>query len=137
MRASSTWGEVIYVLTAALVDLPRVLFAAAVVIVLVLTSVPAATVGWSADASRHVEKGDDLATRRLWRRATVAYTKAIEIDPGAADAYGGRCHTLRVARQLGRALADCERALELDPGHVGAYKQRGNVAPGSRARRDG
>ena len=43
------------------------------------------------------------------------YSQAIEIEPGRANAYNGRCWAYAMLRRPERALADCNESLRLNP----------------------
>ena len=70
---------------------------------------------------RSVGEGIDLEA------AVDAYTKAIELDPTLAVAYGNRGSAKDDRGQPAAALADFDRAIELDPTLAVAYFNRGNA----------
>lgn len=58
----------------------------------------------------------------LWRehsseydRAVADYTKAIEIDPKDANAYGARANAYKAKKDLDRAIADYDKATDINP----------------------
>jgi tetratricopeptide (TPR) repeat protein len=59
--------------------------------------------------------------------AIADYTKAIELNPGFADAYVGRGIVYQVAGDRDRAIADYTKAVELNPDYSSAYLNRGNI----------
>ncbi|MFQ5996000.1 MAG: tetratricopeptide repeat protein [Dehalococcoidales bacterium] len=59
------------------------------------------------------------------QKAIVAFTKAIELDPGFAVAYSNRGWAYIELEQYEQAIADCNKAIELDPNFAIAYSNRG------------
>lgn len=55
------------------------------------------------------------------------YSEAIEIDPGRANAYNGRCWAYARLRRPEQALADCEESLRLNPDDPYALDSRALV----------
>jgi len=55
------------------------------------------------------------------------YGAAIEIDPGRANSYNGRCWTYAMLRRPKEALADCEESLRLGPDDPYALDSRALV----------
>ena len=78
-------------------------------------------------AAEYDKRGREYADAEAYDEAIEAFSKAIEIDPGYADAYGNRGNTYRKMGQYDQATADLNKAVELDPSHYKAYKNRGKV----------
>ena len=60
-----------------------------------------------------------------YQKATVAFTKAIELDPNFALAYSNRGWVYIKLGQYEQAIADCTKAIELDSSLAFAYNSRG------------
>ena len=58
-------------------------------------------------------------------KAMSEFTKAIELDPNFALAYGNRGWVYIKLGQYEQAVADCTKAIELDPDLALAYNSRG------------
>ena len=67
------------------------------------------------------------------RGAVADFDRALDADPGYAEAYHNRGVARHSLGDLGPAIADFDRALRLDPGRAGSYYDRG-VARLSRLR---
>ena len=67
------------------------------------------------DAREQVEFGINVAQRGLWREAIYRWEKAVEIDPGYAEAYNDLAIGYEHEGQLDRARRAYERALEIAP----------------------
>ncbi|MDD5723646.1 MAG: OmpA family protein [Syntrophales bacterium] len=76
-----------------------------------------------------IERGDALEEQGIYAEAVKAYTKAIEIDPGSADAYLKRGVARFSAKKTdcAEALGDLTEAIRLTPENGEAYYQRGIV----------
>ena len=59
--------------------------------------------------------------------AVVAYRRAVEIEPGYADAHNNLGNALREAGDAAAALTSCARAIELKPGNAEAFNNLGNA----------
>ena len=59
--------------------------------------------------------------------AVVAYRRAVELEPGYADAHNNLGNALRERGDAASALASCARAIELKPGYAEAYNNLGNA----------
>jgi tetratricopeptide (TPR) repeat protein len=57
----------------------------------------------------------------------AAATKAIELDPKLALAYGSRCAVYLVKGEYDRAIADCTKLIEIDARFSQAYNYRGSA----------
>ncbi|MBN2539040.1 MAG: OmpA family protein [Deltaproteobacteria bacterium] len=81
------------------------------------------------EAATWIEKGDILEQQEIYAEAVKAYTKAIEYDPGSADAYLKRGIALFSERKTNctESLSDFTKAIELAPGNAEAYFRRGSV----------
>lgn len=91
-----------------------------------------------AGARHWYERGDALLERRDYPAAIDALTRAIQLDPGLADAFYKRANALADQADESRdeslrdsltekALADYSRAIQLDPNHADALYQRGDL----------
>lgn len=80
-------------------------------------------------AATWIEKGNTLEERGIHTEAVKAYTKAIEHDPGCADAYLKRGTALFSDRKSNctESLTDLTEAIKLAPENADAYYQRGIV----------
>jgi len=80
-------------------------------------------------AATWIEKGNTLEERGIHTEAVKAYTKAIEHDPGCADAYLKRGTVLFSDRKSNctESLTDLTEAIKLAPENADAYYQRGIV----------
>ena len=80
-------------------------------------------------AATWIEKGNTLEERGIHTEAVKAYTKAIECDPGCADAYLKRGTALFSERKSNctESLIDLTEAIKLAPENADAYYQRGIV----------
>jgi lipoprotein NlpI len=71
----------------------------------------------------YVRQGQSQGTSQA---ALNDYARAIELDPGNAQAYVHRGILYNtILRDWGSALADFDKAIALDPSHAFAYQQRG------------
>ena len=59
-----------------------------------------------------------------YKKAVVALTKALELDPNFAIAYSNRGWSYIGLKQYEQAVTDCTRAIELDPNLAWAYNNR-------------
>ncbi|MCD6487400.1 MAG: OmpA family protein [Syntrophobacterales bacterium] len=102
-------------------------------IYIVLVLIIAVFISWqpafARTATTWIEKGDALEKRGIHTEAVKAYTKAIEYDPGCADAYLKRGTTLFSERKsnCAKSLTDLTTAIKLAPENANAYYQRGIV----------
>jgi Flp pilus assembly protein TadD len=88
--------------------------AAALTAVLVASSVPLHADARS-EAQAQVAFGIEVARRGLWREAIYRWERAVEIDPGYAQAYNDLGVAYEHEGQLEKARKAYEKALELDP----------------------
>ena len=58
-------------------------------------------------------------------RAFADFTKAIELEPGFAQAYVDRGNIAYFSQQFAKAITDYSRAIDLDPNNAEAYSRRG------------
>jgi type IV pilus assembly protein PilF len=87
---------------------------AACVVVLMGMSAPV----WAdarSDAKTQVDFGIEVAQRGLWREAIYRWERAIEIDPGYAEAHNNLAVGYEHEGQLDKARRAYEKALELEP----------------------
>ena len=66
-------------------------------------------------ARRSYEAGAGLINQRLYARAVEEFDRAIELDPGYAEAYCDRGIARYMMGEPGPALRDFEAAIEKDP----------------------
>ena len=59
------------------------------------------------------------------RQAIDRYTKAIELNPGLATAYGNRGIARHLLGEVGAAIKDYDRVVQLGPYDAKAYYNRG------------
>jgi len=80
-------------------------------------------------AASWIERGDSLEQQKVYEEAVKAYTKAIELDPGAAKAYLKRGAARFAAKKTNctEALKDLSESIRLAPKNAEAYYQRGIV----------
>lgn len=92
----------------------------------------------TAGARQWYERGDAWLKRRDYPAAIDALTRAIQLDPGLADAFYQRANALADQADESRdeslrdsltekALADYSRAIQLDPNHADALYHRGDL----------
>jgi arylsulfatase A-like enzyme/Flp pilus assembly protein TadD len=99
-----------------------------------LELVDKACAAFPGEPSVWIDQGVALFTERAFDRSLAAYAKALELDPGSAQAHShiGILHLARFAetqdhKVLDQALAALDRAIRLDPGLASAYTGRGSV----------
>jgi len=63
----------------------------------------------------YLRQGDSYSDQKLWDEAIIEYSKAIEIDPNLAVAYGNRAYAYLYREQYDMAIADCNKAILLAP----------------------
>ena len=80
-------------------------------------------------AATWIEKGDILEKQGIYAGAVKAYTRAIECDPGCADAYLKRGAALFSEKKTNcvESLDDLTEAIKLAPKNADAHYQRGIV----------
>ncbi|MDO9515091.1 MAG: OmpA family protein [Syntrophales bacterium] len=80
-------------------------------------------------AASWIERGTALEKQGVYTEAVKAYTKAIEIDPGSADAYLKRGIARFSSKKTNctEALVDLTEAIRLAPGNAEAYYRRGII----------
>lgn len=71
--------------------------------------------------------GNTHYAQKEYDKAIKDYTKAIELNPRNAIAYGGRGNTYYMKRIYDQAIADFTKAVALDPMNAFLYTIRGNV----------
>jgi len=71
------------------------------------------------------DKGFVYKNEGEYDKAIVAFTKAIELNPGFVVAYSNRGWTYIDLEQYELGIADCTKAIELDPHFAIAYSNRG------------
>ena len=76
-----------------------------------------------------IERGNILEERGTYQEAVNAYTRAIECDPGCADAYLKRGTALFSEKKTNcsKSLDDLTAAIKLAPKNADAYYQRGII----------
>ncbi|MDR2694443.1 MAG: TonB family protein [Chitinispirillales bacterium] len=65
--------------------------------------------------------------KKEYDNAIAEYTKAIQMDPGSADAYLGRGRNHNAKNDHGKAIADYTKAIQLNPNSALGYTHRGAV----------
>ena len=76
------------------------------------------------EAKQHYDKGVEYGQQGRFDDAIAEYTKAIELDPSLAEAYGNRGNAYRALGEVQRAIADYAEAIRLNPQDAGAYASR-------------
>jgi len=100
-----------------------ILWTAALVTVLVLPNVAV-----SADsATKAYEKGLSCLDKNDVDGAIIAFTEAIRLKSGFAEAYCDRGFAYLEKHDVDKAIADCTEAIRLDPELAEAYDNRGNA----------
>lgn len=61
------------------------------------------------------------------KKAVLDYTKAIDLDPGYAEAYNNRAYTYMMMTYYPLALSDLNKAIEIRPDYVHALMNRGDI----------
>ncbi len=82
----------------------------------------------STDAKTHVLKGYRLHRQKSFNEALAELNKAIEIDPGSAEAYYWRGRTLVNLGRLDQGEDDFRTAVKLKPDYAEAYDNLGWLA---------
>jgi Flp pilus assembly protein TadD len=67
------------------------------------------------DAEKQVEFGIAVAQKGLWREAIYRWQRAVEIDPGYAEAYNDLGVAYEHEGELDKARTSYEKALQLAP----------------------
>src|SRR5262249_10784970 len=78
-----------------------------------------------AEAWAHIKSGDGYYDRKDWAKAAAEYTKAIQLDPGNAEAWWSRGFAHDALQQWGQSVADYSKALQLLPENYGWLNHRG------------
>ena len=60
-----------------------------------------------------------------YSQAIADYSKAIQLNPGYAEAYYSRGCAYDGIGEYDKAIADYKKTIELDPNHASAYYNRG------------
>jgi len=63
----------------------------------------------------------------LDRKAIADYNKAIQLDPGYANAYNNRGMANYASKAYGKAIADFTKAIQLNPQLAEAYNNRAHA----------
>jgi tetratricopeptide (TPR) repeat protein len=79
------------------------------------------------DAIQAIQQGDMQLRLGNSEQALLAYTNAIQMDMGFADAYMKRAALLSRLGQYTQAMADLDRALELNPYSEHIFDRRAKV----------
>ena len=77
------------------------------------------------DTAFYYNRGNDHRDKGKYDEAISDYTKALEIDPTLAEAYGNRGTTYGRKGQYDKAISDFTKALEINPKDALAYYNRG------------
>lgn len=75
-------------------------------------------------ALEYVEYGNAALIGQRWQEARDAYSRAIAINPGLADAYSGIALALQRTGQPDKALESVNKALKIDPQSARGYAAR-------------
>jgi lipoprotein NlpI len=75
----------------------------------------------------HIDRGIAYFLKREYEHAVADFTAAIQVKPGAADAYYNRGLAYRQLEQDDRAIADYDMAIHLWPDFADAYNNRGYI----------
>ena len=75
----------------------------------------------------HLAAGQNYYDQKQWEKAIAEFSKAIDLNPNLARAYGSRGDAYSSEGQFDRAIADYTVAIELDPNNDTAYLNRGNA----------
>jgi tetratricopeptide (TPR) repeat protein len=75
----------------------------------------------------HLAAGQNYYDQKQWEKAIAEFSKAIDLNPNLARAYGSRGDAYSSEGQFDRAIADYTVAIELDPNNDTAYLDRGNA----------
>ncbi len=84
------------------------------------------TIGVSAPASVHQNRGIDWYAKNELDKAISEYNEAIRLDPASASTYCCRALVWYDKKDLDRAIADYGEAIRLDPKHIWSFNNRGN-----------
>ena len=79
------------------------------------------------DAAGFTDRGNRYSRNGVYHKAIDDYTKAIELEPGLADAFYNRGCSWYEVDKLDNSIADLTRAIELDPLADHYYGQRALV----------
>ena len=79
---------------------------------------------WREGANFYVNRGHKYRELKQYDQALADYTKAIQLDPGNAEAYHHRGTTYHELKQYDRALPDLTKAIQLDPSNLHRYNYR-------------
>ncbi len=92
---------------------------------------PKAKTKKSESPTKYVEAGQKLnhvnATSQERKKAIVAFSQAIKIDPKCQKAYAGRAVAYNEDGQPQKALSDFSKAIQLDPTLPYLYEQRASL----------
>jgi tetratricopeptide (TPR) repeat protein len=81
----------------------------------------------SADVVSYINRAFEHLQKGNTTNAIADYSKAIELDPGRADAYAGRAWAFLKGGKAAQALPDAERSLQLKTNDARALDIRGHV----------
>jgi tetratricopeptide (TPR) repeat protein len=77
-------------------------------------------------ANHQVARGSQALDRREFDHAIRHFDRAIELDPGFAEAYNQRAIAHYLQEHYEPSIADCHRAVERMPSHFGAWAGLGH-----------
>ncbi len=97
---------------------------------------PDAPVERSSSAQELLASAREKNKSHDWEGAIADATKAIELDPGLAQAWANRCGSRGMTGDWDGQIADATKAIELDPGLATAWANRAS-ARGKKDDRDG
>lgn len=76
------------------------------------------------ESIRIIREGDNYLRIGNWEYALDAYTRAVQTDPGYADAWMKRAALNQMVGRIGESRADYQQAVSLNPYSVYIYDQR-------------
>ncbi len=80
----------------------------------------------SPEAKQELCRGSKALNRRDYEGAIDAFSLAIELDPGFAEAYNQRAIAKYFQERYDESIGDCQAAVERMPCHFGAWAGIGN-----------
>jgi tetratricopeptide (TPR) repeat protein len=80
----------------------------------------------SAQAERHVERGQGYAEKKEYDKAILEFTEAIRLDPKNAEAYHERGRAYVNIKEYDKAISDFTEAIRIEP-DAGSYVARGGA----------
>lgn len=78
-------------------------------------------------ANQYFEEGKNLQEKSLYKEACKKYERAVEIDPGYAEAHSNLGYTYRKQQMFDKAVRAYKRAIKLDPKLAEAHEYLGEA----------